>query len=180
VIARHHISKQSPRFAKVLRCSDYLGCPTRCQTCEYLEREEECISCAKHFHNQPLCDECINGYFLSNNSCLHCDFQCETCTNSSSDCLVCIEGRTNAPSCECAQGFFEADKECKRTSFPINQRVLRIALLVEILTSAMSVNRRIYFLKTIAKKFVLIVTSRTCLLYNLLNVYLAYQIAYNV
>lgn len=66
--------------------------------------DENCIICSNDYQ---VCNECEDGYFLSDNQCLPCDKTCSTCTDSISctECLLGLVFGTSLCQCENRYGF---------------------------------------------------------------------------
>ncbi|EAR90268.2 zinc finger lsd1 subclass family protein (macronuclear) [Tetrahymena thermophila SB210] len=71
-------------------------CPIPCQTCDLKSRCTSCISGYLFIADQQLCvTQCPDGYFQpsdTSNYCQRCGDICKTCTQSSNNCLSCIDG----------------------------------------------------------------------------------------
>ncbi|KAL4451032.1 hypothetical protein ABPG74_021354 [Tetrahymena malaccensis] len=85
-----------------------------------------CKTCLSNLSYQ--CQSCIDGYYLSTNSCIPCDPSCLTCGSSSTQCLSCFSGQfldSTTNKCiqstqSCPSGFYKdiISNSCKSCLTP--------------------------------------------------------------
>ncbi|KAL4489343.1 hypothetical protein ABPG72_018998 [Tetrahymena utriculariae] len=142
-----------------------LLCQSPCTTCQ--NDAKNCLSCIKYYklitdtqtsYCSPVCDiscqtctapnnfrqctSCIEGYYLFQNSCLSCNFPCQSCQGTSTNCLSCVQWHNFDPTnntcklicpiectscfdsssktiCQgCVDGYYLIDGVCKQCQFP--------------------------------------------------------------
>ncbi|KAL4506331.1 hypothetical protein ABPG73_017065 [Tetrahymena malaccensis] len=142
-----------------------LLCQNPCLTCQ--NDAQNCLSCIKQYklitntqsnYCSPVCDiscktctapndyskctSCTTGYYLQQNSCLSCDFPCQSCEGTSTNCLSCVQWHQLDPTnntCKlicpnectscfdtssqticngCIDGYYLREGVCKSCQFP--------------------------------------------------------------
>ncbi|EAR84803.2 zinc finger lsd1 subclass family protein (macronuclear) [Tetrahymena thermophila SB210] len=99
-----------------------IQCNKDCQQCSG-PNNNQCLSCnpPKILQGTQCQGSCDNGFYASsNNKCLPCDPNCQTCVNSSTECITCPPGKlldTVSKKCvsQCQDGQYQdlQNKACK-------------------------------------------------------------------
>lgn len=69
------------------------GTCSECTDCEVCSNSiADCLWCHNISNSQKICDECFNGFYLTNNQCAKCSEECFSCTKEKNQCLKCGYG----------------------------------------------------------------------------------------
>ncbi|CAK89666.1 unnamed protein product, partial (macronuclear) [Paramecium tetraurelia] len=85
------------------QCNTCATQPQNCLTCKPGRSGNDCKCSDGYFENGSILCDCIN-YQQSH---IECAFQCDTCSNSSSNCNKCKGNRIQEPQCICQPGYFD-------------------------------------------------------------------------
>lgn len=85
-----------------------------------VDSADNCIVCIEGRANPPECDELplaagsarVDHAPFGSAIAIKCSDKCKTCEKSPDNCIVCAEGRTNPPTCQCAPGYTESYGTC--------------------------------------------------------------------
>ncbi|KAL4473929.1 hypothetical protein ABPG74_022793 [Tetrahymena malaccensis] len=113
-------------------------CPLPCQTCDLKKRCTSCISGFLFIADQQSCvNQCPDGYFLpsaTSNYCQRCGDVCKTCTQSSNNCLNCIDGYYFSQDPVLGNQCIACDSRCQTCTGPSNTQCINCSTQVGVIT----------------------------------------------
>ncbi|KAL4506318.1 hypothetical protein ABPG73_017052 [Tetrahymena malaccensis] len=78
-------------------------CDVSCLTCSQPNNKNSCLSCsAPYVLQNNLCQQCANGLYYENGSCVSCSQNCQSCQNKVK-CDICLEGYQLDKNFNCVQ-----------------------------------------------------------------------------